>query len=77
MNMARTLTAADVAERLNVSLETVYRMCRARKWPHSKIGRLYRFSEEHYQAIIAVPDPPMVPPRSQRENIARLLRKAP
>jgi hypothetical protein len=48
-------------------------MCRAGKWPHSKIGRLYRFAEEHYQAIIATPDPAEVRPRSQRENIARLL----
>ena len=73
----RVLTAVDLAARLNVSVETVYRMCRARKWPHSRIGRLYRFTEEHYQAIIAVPDPPLVPPRSQRENIARLLRDVP
>jgi excisionase family DNA binding protein len=71
---APMMTVADVAARLNVSTELVYRMCRSRKWPHSRIGRLYRFNEEHYQAIIATPALPERKPRTQRENIERLLR---
>jgi excisionase family DNA binding protein len=71
------LTAADLAARLNVSKELVYRMCRTHKWPHSRIGRLYRFSEEHYEAIIATPAVPERKPRTQRENVARLLALTP
>lgn len=73
MDEPRMLTAAELAARLNISTDTVRRMCTAGKWPHTRIGRLYRFSEERYQAIIAVPDPPVPPPRTQRANIARLL----
>lgn len=68
------LTVADPAARLNVSPDTIRRMCTSGKWPHSRIGWLYRFTEEHYQTIIATPDPPETNPRAQRENIARLLR---
>ncbi len=70
------LTSADLAARLNVSTEMVYRMCRTHQWPHSKIGRLYRFTEGHYQAIIATPTLPQPKPRTQRENIASLLKIA-
>jgi excisionase family DNA binding protein len=69
------LTAAELAARLNVSTDTVRRMCHAGKWPHSKIGRMFRFTEEHYQAIIATPETPEPPTRSQRDNIARMLRQ--
>ncbi|MEV8148747.1 helix-turn-helix domain-containing protein [Arthrobacter sp. NPDC080073] len=74
MDDAPMMTAADLAARLNVSLETVYKMCKTHKWPHTKIGRIYRFNEEHYQTIIATPPAPELKPRTQRENIARLLR---
>lgn len=68
------LTAAELAARLNVSTDTVRRMCHAGKWPHSKIGRLYRFTEEHYQAIIATPEPTEPWTKDRRDNIARMLR---
>lgn len=77
MKPPKLLTAAVMAERLSVSVETVYRMCKSGQWPHSRIGRLYRFTEEHYQTIIAEPDPPSVRLRSQRDNIARMLRGTP
>ncbi|QCB97099.1 DNA-binding protein [Arthrobacter sp. PAMC25564] len=67
------MTAAEVAAKLKVNVETVYKMCKTGRWPHTKIGRLYRFTEEHYQAIIATPAMPEQRPRTQRENIARLL----
>lgn len=39
-----TMTAAEVADKLKVSVETVYRMCKAGKWQATKVGRLYRFT---------------------------------
>jgi excisionase family DNA binding protein len=74
MDHDKLLTAAELADRLNISVATVYKMCKGGKWPHSKIGRLYRFTEEHYQSIIETPVVPLRRPRTQRENIARLLR---
>lgn len=70
-----TMTAEDVAAKLKVSIETVYRMCRTGKWQATKVGRLYRFSPEQYKANT---EPPVTPqkPRNQRQNIERLLRSA-
>lgn len=70
-----TLTAAQVAAKLQISVETVYRMCKSGKWPATKIGRIYRFTPEQYEAIIAPPAAPQKP-RTQRRNIERLLRSA-
>ncbi|MBD1540997.1 excisionase family DNA-binding protein [Arthrobacter sp. IA7] len=75
MNELKMLTAAEMAARLNVSTDTVRRMCHAGKWPHSKIGRLFRFTEGHYQAIIATPQPPEPWTKERRDNIARMLRQ--
>jgi len=70
-----TLTAAEVAAKLKVSTETVYRMCKSGKWQATKIGRLYRFTPEQYESITAAPAP-VQKPRTQRKNIAHLLRSA-
>lgn len=70
---APLMTAAEIARRLKVSVATVYKMCRTGQWQHTKIGRSYRFTEEHYQAIIAPPVRPDSKPRTQRENIKRML----
>lgn len=75
MNADETLTAAEVAANLKVEVETVYRMCRSGKWPHLKVGRLYRFTPEQYQAITEPPPAPQQP-RTQRQKIAHLLRSA-
>ena len=66
------LTVAEVAKRLRVTEATVRAHCRNNKWPHTKIGPFYRFTTEHYKAIIA---PPVVAtrPRTQRKRIDRLL----
>ncbi|MDQ0679107.1 excisionase family DNA binding protein [Arthrobacter pascens] len=74
MDDSPLLTAADLAAELHVNVETVYKMCKSGKWPHSRIGRLYRFTEDHYQAIIGPTAAPDRRRRTQRENIARLLR---
>ncbi|GAP54009.1 hypothetical protein AHiyo6_05740 [Arthrobacter sp. Hiyo6] len=73
MSDARLLSAAELAARLSVSTATVYEMCKKHQWPHAKIGRLYRFTEDHYKSIIVTPEAPRVKPRTQRENVARLL----
>jgi excisionase family DNA binding protein len=75
MDTEDTMTAAEVADKLRVSVETVYRMCKAGKWQATKIGRLYRFTPEQYKSIT---EPPAVQqkPRNQRQNIDRLLRSA-
>lgn len=73
--MEATLTTDDIAARLNVTPDTVRRMCKAGKWEAVKVGRLYRFTEEQYQAIITPPSRPQKP-RTQRKNIERLLRSA-
>jgi excisionase family DNA binding protein len=69
------MTTAELAAKLSVSTHTVRRMCTEGKWPHTRIGRLYRFTEEHYQAIIATPQPPEPWTKERRDNITRMLRK--
>lgn len=75
MDADETMTAAEVAAKLKVSTETVYRKCKTGEWKATKIGRLYRFTPQQYQAIT---EPPATPqkPRTQRKNIAHLLRSA-
>jgi excisionase family DNA binding protein len=68
------MTTAELAAKLSVSTDTVRRMCNAGRWPHTRIGRLYRFTEEHYQAIIEPPVAPEPWSKAQRDNVARLLR---
>jgi len=71
----KLLTTQEMAAKLDVDPETVRRMCKAGKWPHTKIGRLYRFTESHYQEITA-PPAAQQKPRNQRQNIEKLLRSA-
>ena len=73
MNPEVLMTSAQVAASLKVSTETVHRMCRSRKWPHVKVGRLYRFTAANYEAIIAPVAPPVQNSRRQRQRVNRLL----
>ena len=41
------LTPGDVAERLNISVMTVYRLIDERVLPASRIGRQYRIHPDH------------------------------
>lgn len=75
MDQDGTYTAEDLAAKFDVGVETVYRKCRTGQWPHFKIGRLYRFTPEQYQAITAPPAAEQKP-RTQRQQIAHLLRSA-
>ncbi|MGY4544504.1 excisionase family DNA binding protein [Arthrobacter sp. UYNi723] len=75
MSSIQMLTAAELATRLNVSPDTVRRMCNSGKWPHSRIGRLYRFTEEHYEAIIATPEEPEHWTKERQGAVAKALRQ--
>lgn len=70
------MTAADVAAKLRISVDTVYRMIRTQKWQATKIGSIYRFTPEQYATIIAPPAPKQQRPRTQRQRIDQLLRSA-
>ena len=52
MSAAR-LTHADVAERLNLSLSTTVELRKREGWPHVKLGRAVRFTEEQMAQIVA------------------------
>lgn len=71
------ITAAALAERLNVAVDTVYRMCRTGQLPHVKVGRIYRFTEDQYQAIIAPATKNPTMPRTQRQRISHMLGSIP
>lgn len=46
------LTDRDVAAELGVSWQQVQERCKAKQWPHFKVGRYYRFTPEHVAQII-------------------------
>lgn len=48
-----TISDADLADALNVPREYVQTQCRARRWPHMRVGRRYRFTTAHVDAIAA------------------------
>jgi excisionase family DNA binding protein len=41
--MEKLLKAAELAEKLNLNTETIYRLAKARKIPHVTVGRSKRF----------------------------------
>jgi excisionase family DNA binding protein len=49
----RLLTPEDVAERLNVSLRFVRRLCHERRLAYVKVGRLVRFNETDVRTWLA------------------------
>jgi hypothetical protein len=46
------LTDADVAETFGRSPEWVQDQCRAKRWPHVKVGKSYRFTPEQVAEIV-------------------------
>jgi excisionase family DNA binding protein len=72
---AKLLTVAAVSDRLNVSKETVRKLCRSNKLEAVKIGTDWRITEDAYKALIT-PAPAETKPHTQRKNIAQLLRSA-
>lgn len=73
------LTADELAARLRVSTEHVYRQCRGQtpKWPCYRIGRALRFSPEHVaqiEQLLEAPRPRRAPRTSTKNNdVARAL----
>lgn len=45
------LTTRDMAEKFNISPETVRRQAASGQWPASRIGNRYRFSPDHVRQI--------------------------
>lgn len=44
-------TADDVAKAFGVSREYVQQRCREKAWPHLRVGRRYRFTEDDFGDI--------------------------
>ena len=47
------LKPEDVAERLNVSLRFIRRLCHERRVPYTKVGKLVRFDADELEAWLA------------------------
>lgn len=52
--------AEQFAEYLGVTRDHVYRQCRARVWPHLRIGRDIRFTAEHRAAVLDLLNEPVI-----------------
>ncbi len=52
--MTDLLTAADVAETFGRTPGWVNGQCRAKRWPHVKVGKSYRFTAEQVAQIVAL-----------------------
>lgn len=51
--MTALKTHADLAERLNMPLSTVVELRTREGWPHVRIGRTVRFTDEQIDEIVA------------------------
>lgn len=49
----RLLKPEEAAERLNVSLRFIRRLCHERRLPYTKVGKFVRFDAEELEAWIA------------------------
>jgi len=47
------LTPQEAAERLNVTLRFIRRLCHERRVPYTKVGKLVRFDPDELEAWIA------------------------
>ena len=47
------LSAADIAEYLNISEHTVYRWCKSGKIPYYNLESTYRFDKEEFETWLA------------------------
>jgi len=51
--MEELLTIREVADKLKISVSSVYRYVETGRFPHIKIGTNIRFSQEHIAAFLA------------------------
>lgn len=52
MTSAARLTHADIAERLGMPLSTVIYLRKREGWPHVRVGKAVRFTEQMLEEII-------------------------
>ena len=52
-NFSRLLKPEEAAERLNVSLRFIRRLCHERRLPYTKVGKFVRFDADDLEAWIA------------------------
>lgn len=50
---ALTYTAAETADMLGIGYDFLIKQCRAGKFPHHKLGRLIKFTDDDHRAILA------------------------
>ena len=50
----KLLTVDEVAELFQVSASTVRDLCTKREWPHVRLGRAIRFSEDNLREIVEI-----------------------
>jgi excisionase family DNA binding protein len=50
MTTTKHLSIKEVAHRLNVHEQTIYRLARTTEFPARRVGRLYRIAEDELQA---------------------------
>ena len=56
---ADLLTDRDVANRFHKSLYYVQEQCRLKAWPHMRVGKAIRFTEDHLARIDALLEVPV------------------
>jgi excisionase family DNA binding protein len=68
------MTVAQVAEKLGMGADYVYRTIKANKLRATKLGNTYRIRWADYKAFITPATAPTAAPRSQKDRIKQLLR---
>lgn len=73
--IAEHYTPAQLAEKLHVSVSMVKDRGHSGEWPCLKLGpRTIRFTEDHYQQIVALTEHKAAPVESTRDRNKRLRR---
>ena len=62
--MEPLITIGELAGRLQVSRSTAFRMKKKDSWPHVRIGTEIRFTEQDYEAIVAIYHQQPAPPKT-------------
>jgi excisionase family DNA binding protein len=69
----RLLKPEEAAERLNVSLRFIRRLCHERRLPYTKVGKFVRFDADELEAWIVthrvVPEPDLRSARKAGEDL--------
>lgn len=52
--MSSLLNDKQVAERFDLTVDKLRRLCKSEGWPHMRMGSSYRFTEAHVAAIEAM-----------------------